>query len=104
MAVDMGGRLSLSAGPSLLLVSKMKKRVYSTVNDRSLAQTAAARRADVLQLQENIVEQMISKGTAEKKITRDLRRAISAASSRAARLCSSSSAGACAAIVGRTTE
>ena len=55
MAVDMGGRSSLSAGPSLLLVSKMKKRVYSTVNDRLLASTAAARRADKLQLLENIV-------------------------------------------------
>ena len=81
VAVDMGGRSSISAGPSLLQVSATKKKVCSTVNDRSLAQTAAARRADVLQLQENIVEQMISKGTAEKKNharspPRDLRRVI----------------------------
>ena len=44
MAVDMVGRSSISAGPSLLHVSEMKKKVCSTVNDRPLASTAAARR------------------------------------------------------------
>ena len=67
MAVNMAGRSSISAGLSLLQVSQTKKKVCSTVNERSLAQTAAARRDLLLQLEKNIVEQMISKGTAGKK-------------------------------------
>ena len=67
VAVDMGGRSSLSAGPSLLQVSQTKKKVYSAVNDHSLARTTAARRDLLLQLEKNIVEQMISIDTTVKK-------------------------------------
>ena len=66
MAVDMGGRSTLSAGPSLLQVSQTKKKVYSAVNDHSLARTTAARRDLLLQLEKNIVEQMISIDTTVK--------------------------------------
>ena len=81
MAVDMGGRSSISAGPSLLHVSEMKKKVCSTVNVVRWPCRLCCRRADVLHLQEDIVERMISKGTAAKKNharspARELRRVI----------------------------
>ena len=53
MAVDMGGRSTLSAGPSLLQVSQTKKKVYSAVNYHSLARTTAAHRDLLLQLEKN---------------------------------------------------
>ena len=80
-AVDMGGRSSLSAGPTLLHVSETTTKVCSTVNVGPLPNVSCCRRADVQQLQENIVERMISKGTAAKKNharspARELRRVI----------------------------
>ena len=78
-AVDMGGRSSLSAGPTLLHVSEKKKKVCSTVNVGPLPNVSGCRREELLQLQENIVERKISKGTDVKKNhartpPRDLRR------------------------------
>ena len=67
VAVDMGGRSSLSAGPSLLQVSQTKKKVWSTVNIMRWPCRLCCRREDVLQLQENIVERTISIATAWKK-------------------------------------
>ena len=63
----MGGRSSLSAGPTLLHVSEKKKKVCSTVNVGPLPNVSGCRREELLQLQENIVERMISKGTDVKK-------------------------------------
>ena len=75
----MGGRSSLSAGPTLLHVSEKKKKVCSTVNVGPLPNVSGCRREELLQLQENIVERMISKGTDVEKNhvrtpPRDLRR------------------------------
>ena len=67
VAVDMGGRSSLSAGPSLLQVSQTKKKVWSTVNIMRWPCRLCCHREDVLQLQENIVERTISIATAWKK-------------------------------------
>ena len=81
MAVNMAGRSSLSAGPSSLQASEKKKKVCSTVNVCPLPNVSGCRREDLLQLQEDIVERMISKGTAAKKNharspARELRRVI----------------------------
>ena len=67
MAVEKGGWSSILAGPSLLQVSETKQNDMGTVNypPRSLA--SARRQSDLLKLQQDVLEPMISKGTAVTK-------------------------------------
>ena len=67
VAVDMGGRSSISAGPSLLQVSEMKKKFCSTVNVVRWPSRVCCRREDLLQLHKDIVERRISMAPAGKK-------------------------------------
>ena len=64
MTVEVGGWSSILAGPSLLQVSEMKQNNMGTVNNPPRSLASARRQSDLLKLQQDVLEPMISKGTA----------------------------------------